>query len=104
MFQGSLEEAAPIFDRFWPEARAVSDPTLDLYRAFGLRRGNPAEMFHPGLWIRGLRAFRKGYRQTAPVGDPWMRPGAFLIENGRVIRRGSAAHSGDLPDFQSFVT
>jgi hypothetical protein len=103
VFQGDLDAAREVFDGLWPEARAVSDPTLDLYKAFGLGRGGFLQMFGPGVWRRAFEARRKGFSQGKTVGDPWLMPGAFLIEDGVVVRRHDYAHAGDQPDFSVFV-
>jgi hypothetical protein len=99
--QGSAESAAPIFEDLWPEARAVSDTTLDLYRAFGIGRGTPGQMFGAGVWKASLRALRKGYKQGKTQGDPWLMPGAFLVVGARVIWRHDPSHAGDGPDYGS---
>ena len=101
MFQGTKEDAAPVFEEFWPEARGVSDIDLSLYRAFGLGRGNPWQLLGPGVWKRAFAARRAGYRQTRTVTDPYLMPGAFLIEAGRVVWQHDYAHVGDDPDFGS---
>ena len=46
-YQGSVEEGADFFERYWPEARAVSDLSKKLYHAFGLERGGFRELFGP---------------------------------------------------------
>jgi hypothetical protein len=101
--QGSVEDAAEVFTEFWPEARAVSDPELVLYGAFGIRRGGPAMMFGPGLWRKSIRAFRKGYRQSGVQGDPWLLPAAFLVRGGRVTARHYARDAGDHADYRALV-
>jgi hypothetical protein len=101
---GSPEEGRRFFDDLWPEARAVSDPEKQLYRAFGLARGGAAALFGPGVWLRGLGSARKGHRIGRPVGDPFMMPGAFLVdESGRVAWEHAYRHAGDHPDFSSVV-
>ncbi len=57
-------------------------------------------MFAPAVWLRGFEAARKGHRVGAPVGDPWMMPGLFLVDDQVQIRWSwSFAHAGDHPDF-----
>lgn len=101
--QGSREDAEPVFEDLWPEARAVSDPTLDLYRAFGIGRGKLGQLFSPSLIKRAFEARRKGYSQGKTQGDPWFMPGAFLIEDGVVVWSHDYAHAGDDPDFESLA-
>jgi hypothetical protein len=97
--QGEPENAAALFEALWPEARAVSDPTLALYRAFGIGRGTPRHLAYPEMWRAALRAYRRGYRQTGIEGDAWLLPGYFLVEEGRILWRHDPAHAGDLPRF-----
>ena len=92
-----------MFEEFWPEARAVSDPTLDLYRAFGIGRGRLGQLFGPGVIRRAFAARRKGYSQGKVTGDPGLMPGAFLLEGHRVIRAHDPGHAGDLPDYPAFA-
>jgi hypothetical protein len=99
--QGEPGDARPVFEELWPEARAVSDPHLELYDAFGVGRVPPVRRLHPGLARAGFRALRRGYRQTGVQGDPWRMPGFFLVEEERVVWRHIPAHAGDLPDFAS---
>ena len=99
VFQGSTEDAGPIFEELWPEARGVSDMDLTLYHAFGLGRGNMKQMLGPRVWKRAWQARRKGYRQGKAVTDPWLMPGAFLIEDGEIVWEHDYAHAGDSPDF-----
>ena len=101
--QGSVEDAAEVFTEFWPEARAVSDPELVLYDAFGIRRGGPGMMFRPGLWRGAMRAYGKGYRQTGVQGDPWLLPAAFLVRGTRVTARHYARDAADHPDYRALV-
>ena len=98
-FQGTPAEGSRVFDRLWPEARAVSDESGWFYRAFGLERGGLAQILGPGVWIAGTRAAFKGHLPGKPVGDPRMMPGAFLVEGERVLWRHRYRHAGDHPDF-----
>lgn len=89
---------ATFLDDFWPEARAVSDPEQRIYRAFRLRRGNPWQLFGPGVWAAGWRAWRKKQRIGKPVGDPLQMPGWFVVEKDRVLAQHVSRHAGDHPD------
>lgn len=99
---GTPEEGRRFFDGLWPEARAVSDPEKRLYAAFGLARGGAKALFGPGVWLSGLRSARKGHGIGRPVGDPFMMPGAFVLDpGGRVLWEHRYDHAGDHPDFAS---
>lgn len=98
-YQGSIEDGEAFFRRLWPEARAVSDLPLKFYDAFGVERGGLREMFGPEVWACGVRAARKGSFIGAPVGDPWIMPGLFLVRDEQVLWRHAFRHAGDHPDF-----
>ena len=100
-YQGSVEDGKAFFDRLWPEARAVSDFPRDFYNAMNIQRGGLKEMFGAQVWACGVRATLKGQRIGAPVGDPWVMPGLFLVEqNGTVLWQHDFAHAGDHPDWR----
>lgn len=98
-YQGSVAEGKRFFARHWPEARAVADAGKTFYRAFGIERGGVKEMLGPEVWACGLRAASKGHTGGLPVGDPWMMPGAFLVQGDQIIWRHAFRHAGDHPDF-----
>jgi hypothetical protein len=99
VYQGTVADGATFFGGLWPEARAVSDLPKRLYTTFGLARGGMTEMFGPDVWISGARAAMKGHFIGAPVGDPWMMPGAFLVQGERVLWRHVSRHAGDHPEW-----
>lgn len=101
--QGTSEDAGPVFEEFWPEARAVSDPDLVLYRAFGIGRGKLGQLLSPGLVARAFRARRKGFSQGKTQGDPRLMPGAFLVMDNRVVWAHDYGHAGDTPDFAALA-
>jgi hypothetical protein len=98
-FQATPEEGASVFDQYWPEARAVSDPDRVFYAGFGLARGSLGQMLRPSLWLRGLAASRKGYAQGRTQGDPRQMPGLFVVRQGEIVHRHRFRHAGDHPDF-----
>lgn len=101
-FQGSSAEGEAFFARLWPEARAVSDTDLTFYNAFGIERGGLREMFGRDVWACGARAARKGHFVGRPVGDPWIMPGLFLVDDdGTVLWQHDFAHAGDHPDWSA---
>ncbi len=98
-FMAPVETGQQLFQEYWPDAHGVSDPDKFFYQAFGRRRMRMYELLRPGLWLSGLRAFRKGNRQGKVVGDPWQMPGVFLVRGDHVVHQHDYAHSGDHPDF-----
>ncbi len=98
--QGSVEEGKAFFEGLWPEARAISDPDFQLYKAFGIKRGNLAQIFGPSALVCGLRAAAKGNFVGKPMGDPRMMPGAFVVnQKGKVLWHHEFQNVGDHPDF-----
>jgi len=98
-FQGTGTEGRVFLSRSWPEASAVADRPKRFYEAFGVERGGLWEMFGPGVWSarRGARA--AGFEQGKTLGDAFMMPGVFWVEDGRVRWRHRFRHAGDAPDF-----
>ena len=99
-FQGSPTEGRAFLRRYWPAARAVSDPELRVYAAFGVERGGLRQMFGPGVWAAKRRAESKGHESGERSGDIFMMPGAFLVEGGRVLWSHHYRHAGDHPEFE----
>ena len=99
--QATPDEARSFLDRFWPEARAVSDPEHVFYRAFGARKGSLGELLGPRVWAAGLRALFKGNGIGKPTGDPFIMPRIVLVEDGAVVWEHAFRHAGDHPDFSA---
>jgi len=55
-----------------------ADPSLQTFRAAGLAYGW-GRTFHPGSFLKGLRAFAKGFRQGARRGNPVQQGGIFVL-------------------------
>jgi len=78
----------------------ISDPSCELYRAFGLRKANFWELLGPIVWIKGFAAFFSGCRAGHLAGDGLQMPGAFLFRDGRVISAQPAKNAAQLPDIR----
>ncbi len=96
--QGSPRESRA-FLREWPGARAVSDPELAFYEAFGIRRASLLEALGPAVFKARFRARAKGHANGPPDGDIWRMPGCLLVEDDRIVWRFEAEHAADHPDF-----
>lgn len=78
----------------------ISDPERVLYRAFDLRRGGLGQLFGAKVWWRGLRAgLLDGHGVGALDGDGFQMPGAFLVRDGRILRRFAHRSAADRPDY-----
>jgi AhpC/TSA antioxidant enzyme len=100
-FQGTATEGRAFLRRYWPGARAIADPELSFYEAFGVERGSLLQMFGPGVLSAGLRARRKGHGNGERSGDIYRMPGAFLVRGDEVLWRHQYRHAGDHPDFRA---
>ena len=99
---GSPEEGERFFAERWPEARAVSDPSKELYRGFDLRRGRLTQLLGLRSILAGLRALRFGVGR--PEGDPRMLSGWFLVEaDGRVVWSQRHDFAGEEPRVEELL-
>ena len=96
-----MSDAASFFGDAWPEARAVVDPDLELYRAFGLHRGSIWQLMNPGVVACSLRAASKGHVQGRTVGDALQMPGLFFVQGESILWQKDYAHAGDSPDWEA---
>jgi hypothetical protein len=97
--QGTLEEGQTFFAHHWPQARAIVDEPRKFYTALGLRRATIGEMVGIQVWTCSFRAMSKGNFIGKPVGDPWIMPGVFLVQDGEIQWSHHFRHQGDHPDW-----
>ena len=76
-----------------------SDPNCEIYRAFGLKRGNFLQLFGPQVWWRGVQASLNGHMVGKLAGDGFRMPGVFYLFQGEIW--GSVRHrtAADRPDY-----
>lgn len=81
----------------------ICDPSQELYRAFGLKRGTFQQLF--GLKVM-LRGFLGGVLVRCGIGpivdDSRQMPGVFLIDQSTIIRRFRHRTAADRPDYVKF--
>ena len=99
-YQGSPMEGKAFLRRYWPDLRAVADPSADFYRGFGLKRGGPLKTLGPAVWAAKSRANAKGHRNGRISGDIWRMPGVFLARARQVVWAHEYRHVADHPDYQ----
>lgn len=81
-----VDESRGFRDRMESPQMMISDPLKTIYEQFGLKRGSFAQMFNSTTFKRGFEAMSVGNRVGAPVGDPWMLAGTFIIDTkGTVV-------------------
>jgi peroxiredoxin len=82
----------------------IIDPSQDLYRAFGLKRGTLRQLF--GLAVFN-RAFIGGALARHGIGriqgDSAQMPGLFLIHQGSIVRRFRHRSVADRPDYAALA-
>lgn len=83
---------------------AVADPGRLLYRGLGLKRGRLGQLIGPRVLGRWLLATLRGHGAGAFKGDTTQMPGAFLVHQGRVVRRYEFRDAGDKPDYVALAT
>lgn len=83
----------------------VSDPSCHFYRAFGLTKGSPKQLFGLQSWIRGFEAgVVKGHGVgTRQLGDGFQMPGVFVINDGQVAAAFVHKLASDRPEYVDLV-
>jgi len=95
---GTVKQGDDFFEPSAPEARAVADPKQYYYKAFGVPTASPLQLLDPRVWACGIRATRNGYKQQGkPVGNPFVKPGLFLVQAEQVTWSFIPDQLGGLP-------
>ena len=97
--QGSPTESRAFLRMSWPTARAVSDPELWFYEAFGIRQAGYLEALGPRVLRAQRRAKAKGHTGGPRSGDIWRMPGALLVAGEQILWRFEPNSAADHPDF-----
>ena len=83
----------------------IADPSLSLYRAFGLQRGSPFMLLSPGTWIHVFQsAILRGNGFGIVDGDPRQMPGVFVVFHEQVLRSYRHQNLANRPDYVGFVS
>lgn len=78
----------------------ISNPECTLFRAFGLMRGRFRQLFGWRVWLRGFRsAILAGNGFGKLVGDGFQMPGAFLLDDGKIVAEHRHKNAADEPDY-----
>ncbi|MEM6885791.1 MAG: SelL-related redox protein [Verrucomicrobiota bacterium] len=94
-------DMAQLLDRYGlSDMQHIPDPHCELYRAFGLKKGELTQLFGPQVWSRGWEA---GVRQRHGVGwldgDGFQMPGIFGLIQGKVKTVFIHQHAAERPDY-----
>lgn len=65
-------------------ARLFTDPSLESFKAAGMKRG-VWDTLGPKGWGQSLKTFLAGNRQKGTQGDPWQLGGALVVRQGGEI-------------------
>ena len=83
--------------------RVLTDPGRDSYRAIGARRGWRSTLGPAGL-VAGIRAFRRGFRQSGVRGVPDQQGGVYVMLPGdRVAYAYVSGSAGDHPPIDAVL-
>ncbi len=81
-----------------------SDPNQVLYRAFEIGLGRFQQLIgFQVLWKGFLTALVKGHGFNKVQGNMFRMPGAFVLENGKVLKQYAYKNAADRPDYAEFV-
>ncbi|WP_436714975.1 peroxiredoxin-like family protein [Roseiconus lacunae] len=98
---GDNERDVELFESYGlADAHRISDPGCCLYRAYGLQRGGPGQLFPLSVWWRGFSAAiinRHGFGKL--IGDGFQMPGAFLVRDNAIVKAYRHRTSGSRPDY-----
>jgi hypothetical protein len=85
----------------------ISDPEKHFYRAFGLTKGNPSQLFGLMNWIRGFESgvmHGRGFDlHNEDIGDGFQMPGVFVLHQGEIKNAFIHQHAWDRPDYDAIV-
>lgn len=77
-----------------------SDPEKILFQHFDLKRGTFNQLLGPKVFWLGFKAcIIERYGTGMPEGDGLQMPGAFVLENGEVVKEFRHTTAGDRPDY-----
>jgi peroxiredoxin len=86
------------------DLECLGDPEREAYRAVGLERGGPKELYHPRAGARLVRAALKGAVAGKPEGDTRQMPGTFVVgRDGRVVFAHYNRDQSDNPDTEEVL-
>ena len=98
---GSAEQARRFAANTSLDAPLYTDPTLEVYRAFGARRGWGNLVRYA---LNSLRALSKRFVTRRVLGDPAQQGGVFVVTPaGDVVYRYVSEVAGDHPDPEEAV-
>ncbi len=102
--QSTITQAEAFFDEYYPGARHISDPGLELYQRFDIQRLEGLNVLNPNMYLVGFQSLMSGNRQGATQGDALVLSGTFLFNNGRLVWSHRAKYAGDDPKWNKLAS
>ena len=90
--QGTPEELRSFMEGRDLPFKMLTDPTREVFRAYGLERGSPGQIFSRKVVVEGFKAATEGHVMSKVVGDVMQLPGSFVVIDGTI----AFAHRGQL--------
>ncbi len=84
----------------------ILDPEKRFYKAFGLGRGTPQQLFGLMNWIRGFQAAvieghgAEPVYENSELGDGFQMPGVFVLHKGETLGSYIHQYAYDRPDYE----
>lgn len=77
----------------------LADPSLSSYKAYGVTKANPIQIFGPGPMSAAFQAIKRGYRQSCRlVGNAFIMPAAVVVDTQGIVRATwYGKHIGEIP-------
>jgi hypothetical protein len=93
-------EAEPWFEKHGLQGvLCISDPELELYRAFGLQRTGAQALVDPRVWARGaVCALSHGFG-AQPAALMRQLPGVFIVQGNNILAEYRHRSPADRPDY-----
>lgn len=100
------EAIHPVISRYGlGDLERIADSGQALYTAFGLKRGNIAQLFGLKVWWRGLVAgVWDGHGWGQPTADYRQMPGVFFVDQGMVVRGFRHRSAADRPPYDGICS
>jgi peroxiredoxin len=97
--------ATQLFDSFGlGTTHRFSDPEQQLYRAFGIGRGDFWQLYGRRVWIRGAKALLwDGHGLGYVDGDGFQMPAAFVLYRSQVLGSYFPSHAADRISFPTLM-
>ncbi|MCX7607509.1 MAG: hypothetical protein N2170_09665 [Bacteroidia bacterium] len=99
----TIEEGKLFFQRFFPGAAHIADPSLRLYKLFKVRRASVLTQINPSNLLHMWKLWRRGLRNGRPKADPLLLHATFLFHEGRLIWKYYANQLNDVPDWKKLL-